>query len=138
MAEPTTPHPAVQAVENHIRYWNAMDRESWVALFSPDVVFEDPVGSAPKQGLGAVHGSWDNSFKPGRRWTLHPTQIVPGGSEAAVVMRNEGDLGGKKVRVDSIEVFRVDEAGLVVHVRSFFEQPTGFALADYFTPDRPQ
>ncbi len=113
-----------------------MDRESWVALFSPEVVFEDPVGSTPKVGLTAVHNSWDKSFTPGRRWTLHPSQIVPGGSEAAVVMRNEGDLGGKKVRVDSIEVFRVDHAGLIVHVRAFFEQPTGFALSDYFTPDR--
>jgi len=129
-------HPAVIAVQNHVRFWNALDRDSWVALFSPAVVFEDPVGSTPKQGLDAVHGSWDNSFKPGRRWTLQPQQIVGGGSEAAVVMRNEGDLAGRRVRVDSIEVFRVNDSGLIVQVRAFFEQPTDFALSDYFTPDR--
>ena len=134
----TTPpdHPAVVAVRNHVRFWNAMDKESWVALFSPQVVFEDPVGSAPKRGLEAVHKSWDNSFKPGRRWTLHPQHVVGGGSEAAVVMRNEGDLAGQRARVDSIEVFRVDTAGLIIHVRAFFEQPTDFALSDYFTQDR--
>jgi steroid Delta-isomerase len=134
----TTPvdPPAVVAVRNHVRFWNAMDRDSWVALFSPAVVFEDPVGSAPKQGKDAVHRSWDNSFKPGRRWTLQPQQIVGGGSEAAVVMLNSGDLAGRQVRVDSIEVFRVDDSGLIVSVRAFFEQPADFALSDYFTPDR--
>jgi steroid Delta-isomerase len=136
VAEQSPSNPAVVAVTNHVRHWNAMDRESWVALFSPDVVFEDPVGSTPKVGQTAVHNSWDRSFVPGRRWTLHPTQIVGGGSEAAVVMRNEGDLSGRKVRVDSIEVFRVDGTGRIVHVRAFFEQPTEFALSDYFTPDR--
>jgi steroid delta-isomerase len=124
------------AVTNHVQHWNAMDRAAWVRLFSPDVVFEDPVGSSPKIGLDAVHKSWDRSFTPGRRWTLHPSQIVGGGSEAAVVMRNEGDLGGRKVRVDSIEIFRVDASGLIVHVRAFFEQPQDFALSDYFTPQR--
>ena len=134
----TTPadYPAVVAVRNHVRFWNEMNRASWVVLFAPDVVFEDPVGSAPKLGIDAVHKSWDRSFAPGRRWTLHPQQIVGGGSEAAVVMRNEGDLAGQHVRVDSIEIFRVDAAGLINHVRSFFDQPADFALSDYFTPDR--
>ncbi len=136
MPDESASHPAVVAVENHVRHWNAMDRDSWVALFSPEVVFEDPVGAVPKYGMDAVHKSWDRSFTPERRWTLHPSQIVGGGSEAAVVMRNEGDLGGQKVQVDSIEVFRVDDAGRIVHVRAFFEQPTEFALSDYFTPDR--
>lgn len=128
--------PAVDAVRNHVRHWNSMDRAAWVRLFSPDVVFEDPVGSAPKHGIEAVHRSWDRSFTPGRRWTLHPERVVGGGSEAAVVMRNEGDLAGRKVQVDSVEVFQVDATGLIIRVRAFFDQPTDFALSPYFTPDR--
>lgn len=129
-------HPAIRAVQAHVHHWNRMERESWVALFSPSVVFEDPVGSRPKHGLDAVHNSWDRSFVPGRRWTLDPRQIVGGGDEAAVVMKNRGVIGDRRVEVDSIEVFRVDTDGLIVHVRAFFDQPTEFALADYFTPDR--
>lgn len=135
-ASTSGPHPAVEAVRNHVRCWNSMDRDTWVSLFAPDVVFEDPVGSAAKHGLEAVHKSWDRSFTPGRRWTLHPERIIGGGSEAAVVMRNEGDLAGRKVQVDSIEVFEVDASGMIVRVRAFFDQPTDFALSDYFTPDR--
>lgn len=130
--------PAVVAVRAHVDSWNAMDRERWVALFSPDVVFEDPVGSAPKVGLDAVHKTWDRSFTPGRRWTLHPRQVVAGGDEAAVVMHNVGDLGDERVEVNSVEVFRVDASGAIVHVRAFFDQPTEFALADWFTPERSE
>ena len=128
-----TPHPARLAVDRHVGFWNAMDRDSWVALFSPDVTFEDPVGGPLKVGQQAVHNSWDRSFVPGRRWTLHPAQIVAAGHECAVAMVNRGDLEGRIVETHSIEIFRVDEAGLIVSVRSFFEQPTDFALAPYFT-----
>ena len=132
-------HPAVAAVAAHVDAWNTMNRDRWVALFSPDVVFEDPVGAPPKVGLDAVHKTWDRSFTPGRRWTLHPRQIVAGGDvEAAVVMNNLGELGDKRVEVNSVEIFSVDHDGRIVHVRAFFDQPTEFALADWFTPERSE
>ena len=112
------------AVHSHVALWNAMDRESWIQLFSPHMIFEDPVGTPEKVGLDAVHKSWDRSFKPGRRWTLHPEHVVAAGNEAAVVMRNEGDLNGQKVTIRSIEIFIVDDSGLLVRIRSFFDQPT--------------
>ena len=126
------------AVRSHVAFWNTMDRESWIQLFSPHMVFEDPVGTPEKVGMDAVFKSWDRSFKPGRRWTLHPEHVVAAGNEAAVVMRNEGDLNGQKVTIRSIEIFMVDESGLLVRIRSFFDQPTDFALSDYFTPERTE
>lgn len=126
------------ALERHIDFWNRRERELWVALFSPDMIFEDPVGTPPKVGLEAVHNSWDRSFTPGRRWTLHPQTIVSVGDEAAVLMLNKGDLQGRHVEITSIETFTVDADGRIVHIRSFFEQPQDFALADYFTPQRDE
>ena len=41
---------------------------------------------------------------------------------------------GRQVETRSIEIFRVNEDGLIVSVRSFFDQPTDFALSSYFTP----
>lgn len=126
------------ALERHIDFWNRCERELWVSLFSPDMIFEDPVGTPPKVGLEAVHNSWDRSFTPGRRWTLHPQTIVSVGDEAAVLMLNKGDLQGRHVEITSIETFTVDADGRIVHIRSFFEQPQDFALADYFTPQRDE
>ena len=127
---------ARSAVERHVAYWNARDREAWVKLFSDTVVFEDPVGAPPKVGVAAVHNSWDRSFRPGRRWVLQPRQIVEAGAEAAVVMHNEDHLGDRIVEVRGIEIFSVDDLGRIVSIRSFFEQPTDFVLDDYFTPGR--
>lgn len=124
---------ARRAVEHHVEHWNAMNRTSWVGLFSPMVVFEDPVGAPSKHGSDAVHNSWDRSFRPGRRWYLRPQHIVEAGLEAAVVMHNEGHLGENIVQVRGIEIFTVDDAGLIISVRSFFDQPTEFALDEYFT-----
>ncbi|MEN9805333.1 MAG: hypothetical protein RIS41_2180 [Actinomycetota bacterium] len=135
----TTTNRAVEAVEAHVAAWNAMDRERWVGLFSPAMEFEDPVGAPPKVGLDAVHKTWDRSFTPGRRWTLHPRQIVAGGRhEAAVVMHNVGMLSDRRVEVNSVEIFSVDDTGAIVRIRAFFDQPTEFALADWFTPDRSE
>ncbi|NDH48421.1 MAG: hypothetical protein EBX99_11420 [Acidimicrobiia bacterium] len=60
------------------------------------------------------------------------------GFEAAVVMHNEGHLGDDRVEVNGIEIFTVNDAGLIVSVRSFFEQPEDFALDNYFTTTRTE
>jgi hypothetical protein len=59
-----------RAIDRHVACWNAEDREGWLALFDPGVVFEDPVGVPPKRGLEAARLQWERSFKPGQRWTL--------------------------------------------------------------------
>ena len=65
-----------------------------------------------------------------------PDRIVAGGSEAAVLMRNEGDLEGRSVVVETVEVWRVNDAGLVDSVRAFFE-PDPAVQSDYFQLSRP-
>ncbi|MCW2546055.1 MAG: hypothetical protein JWN96_515 [Mycobacterium sp.] len=127
--------PQELAIRRHCEYWNARDQAAWSALFAADVVFEDPVGSPPKVGPEAVRQSWERSLTPGREWRLIPTRIHSGGSEAVVVMRNEGNLHGESVVVDSLEVWRVNAAGAVVSVRAFFE-PDPAVQSDYFQTER--
>ena len=50
-------------------------------------------------------------------------------------MRNEGDLHGESVVVDSLEVWKVNAGGLVVCVRAFFE-PDPEVQSDYFLTER--
>ncbi len=127
--------PAALAVQRHCAYWNARDREKWSQLFADDVVFEDPVGAPPKLGRDAVRDSWERSLTPGREWRLVADRIVACGSEAAVVMRNEGNLHGRSVVVESLEVWRVGEDGRVNSVRAFFE-PDPTVQSDYFQATR--
>lgn len=135
MSTPTDKHLATWAVEQHAARWNAQDRTAWLDLFDDEVTFEDPVGKKPKLGRAAAEGSWDNSFTSGRVWTLHSQRIVPGANEAAVIMLNRGNLQGKDVELQSIEIYKVNEAGKIVSVRAFFEQPTEFELNPFFVPE---
>ena len=124
------------AVQKHCDYWNARDRANWSRLFADDVVFEDPVGAPPKLGREAIRDTWERSLTPGREWRLVPTRIMACGLEAAVLMRNEGNLHGQEVLVESFEVWRVGEDGLVRSIRAFFE-PDPEVQSDYFQTDRP-
>ena len=131
----STPAPARTAVQNHCAFWNARDREAWSAIFADDVVFEDPVGSPPKHGREAVRKQWELSMTPGRDWRLIADRIYVCGDEAAVVMRNEGNLHGQEVVVETLEIWKVGPQGLVQTVRAFFE-PDPAVQSEYFQLER--
>ena len=43
-----------RAFARHLECWNKPDREGWIALFDPQVQFDDPVGVPTKHGLEAA------------------------------------------------------------------------------------
>jgi steroid Delta-isomerase len=123
---------ARQAILDHVRHWNAMDKDAWLALFAEDVVYEDPPGTVSSQGKQVIseHG-WDGAFTEQKRWILEPVKIIECGREAQVYMRNHGSVAGVPVCVESIELYRVDDAGLVDSVRAFWEPPTDPAVVEH-------
>ena len=125
------PEAVRAAVENHCRHWNEGDQAAWMALFADDVTFDDPVGVPTKHGREAVRKTWELSLTPGRSWRLVPERIVVCADEAAVLMRNEGDIEGKQVVIDSVEIWKVGDDGLVRAVRSYFDVDPSIN-ADYF------
>lgn len=111
---------AADAFAEHCRSWNAQDRDAWLSIFADEIVMEDPVGGVPKHGRSALDTTWDRSHRPGRRWELQPRRVIECGSEVAVDLVNAGVVDGQSVVVESIEIWRVDDHGRVVSVRSFF------------------
>jgi hypothetical protein len=112
---------AREAFEAHARLWNAQDRENWLSLFADNVTFDDPVGVPTKHGRAALETSWARSNNETRSWKLEPRRIMLCGSEAAIDLLNHGMLDGQAVAVESIEIWRVNEHGLVDSVRVFFD-----------------
>lgn len=117
----------------HARLWNDRQFDEWQALFSEDVVFDDPVGVPTKYGRSALVTSWERSNRLGRSWRLEPRRILLCGNEAAVDLVNYGSLGDREVVVDSIEIWRVNDAGLVDAVRVFFD-PDPTINDSYYLP----
>jgi hypothetical protein len=115
---------ARDAILAHVRHWNAMDKDAWLALFADDVEYEDPPGTVASRGVEVMSThAWDGSFTDQKRWILEPVKVVECGREAQVYMRNHGAVAGTPVCVESIELWRVDESGKVDLVRAFWEPP---------------
>jgi hypothetical protein len=115
---------ARQAILDHVQHWNAMDKVAWLALFADDVAYEDPPGTVASRGVEVMSShAWDGSFTADKRWILEPVLVIECGNEAQVYMRNHGSVAGVPRCVDSIELWRVNAAGLVDAVRAFWEPP---------------
>jgi len=119
-----------RAVARHFECWNARDREGWVALFDPNVTFDDPVGVPTKRGLEAARRQWDASFTPGQEWKIEPRLAYYRGDEAAFVVSNRGVIGDKTYDFETIEVWKLGESGKFVAVRGYYDPPA--AVDDYF------
>jgi len=117
----------------HCDAWNAGDRERWSALFADDVTFDDPVGVPTKRGRAALEATWSSSNRPGRSWRLEPRRTIECGDEVAVDLVNIGTIDGETVRVESIEIWRVDARGAIAAVRVYF-QPDPHVHDPYYVP----
>jgi ketosteroid isomerase-like protein len=115
---------ARDAVLAHVRNWNGKDRDAEWALFADDLLYEDPPGTHSARGKQAYfdHG-WDRAMNGDGNWTLEPVLVVEGGNEAQVFMRNHGTVDGKPFVLESIELWRVTDDGLVDTMRAFWELP---------------
>ena len=120
------------ALRTHFEAWNAGDRTRWIANWHPDVVMMDPVCGPEKHGVAAVEKSWDQSFQTGHRWRLEPIFMSICEDQAAVHVRNHGEINGEKVELDSIEIYWIDDDAKVTRVQTYFSPPEGQTLDPFF------
>lgn len=123
-----TEHPAYIATVNAIRHVTNKDKDAWLDLFAEDAVSHNPLGPSPLdlEGKG-FHGReghclfWDILMASGG---VHVDilQAHPCGDSCATlqhVTRNYDN--GKKVEVDIIVVYRVNQEGKIVSRIGYWE-----------------
>lgn len=120
------------ALRTHFEAWNAGDRERWIDNWSPDPVMMDPVGGPEKRGRSAVEESWDRAFQAGHHWRLESIFMSICEDQAAVHVRNHGEMDGEAVVLDSIEIYWIDDDGKVFRVQTYFSPPEGQVLDPFF------
>jgi steroid delta-isomerase len=106
-------------VVEHFRLWKQQDRDRWLALFHPDVVIEDPIGQPAMHGLEGAAAVYDRA----QGWTVTPVEMHIAGDEAAMVVTNAGEMNGEFTVVNTIEIWTVDDEGLVTGLRVFVTVP---------------
>lgn len=108
----------------------AKDRETWLGLFTPDAVVEDPIGPSPfdpdgqgHRGLVAIAAFYDNVIDQAERITFEIERSYLCGDEVADVGTIRTTLaGGAHVAVvHGVFTYRGNGAGQLVALRAFWE-----------------
>jgi steroid Delta-isomerase len=121
-------HPARRAGQNSMRNVKAKDKAGWLALFADDAVIEDPVGVSPldpsgqgHRGREAIARFWDTVIAPGDV-DMRVRESYASGNECANVVSLVNRMpGGVEIGTDCVIVYRVDEDGLIVSLRAYWE-----------------
>ncbi len=104
------------------------DKQAWLALFAPDAIVQDPVGpsafdetGAGHRGSEAISAFWDNVIAP-NAVAMRIVGSYSGADEVAnvVTITTTFDDGSKAV-VPGVVIYKVNEHGLVVSLRAFWE-----------------
>lgn len=107
----------------------AKDRDGWLALFADDAVVEDPVGPSgfdPEgkghRGKEGITAFYDNVIVMSEKIEFTIRDSYECGSEVANVGQIRITLPGNQVGiVPIVNIYKVNEAGKLVSLRSFWE-----------------
>jgi steroid delta-isomerase len=118
------PDPAAirATVEQYLERFNAVDRVSWLELFTPDATMEDPVGTPVRHGHGEIGAFFEQSH--GLADTLRivrtgPVRVAAG--ECAFPMQARPTMGGTEFVVDIIDVMTFDDDARITSMRAFWD-----------------
>ena len=127
-----TRDPVETAVRTHFDAWNAGDHSRWSPIWHPDLIMCDPVGTPEQRGSAAMETTWERSFQPGHRWGLEPVFTSVCGDQAAVHVLNHGNLEGRIVELETIEIYWVGDDGRIVRVNTYFTLAEGQQLDSHW------
>ena len=120
------------AVRTHIEAWNAADHSRWSAIWHPDLIMFDPVGTREERGSAGIENTWARCFQPGHSWRLEPVFMSVCGDQAAVHILNHGNLNGEIVELETIEIYWVGEDGRIVRLNTYFDLAEGQVLDSHW------
>jgi hypothetical protein len=106
-------------IEEYCRAETEKDRAAWFALFTEDIIHEDPVGSRTNIGLEKLASIWD-SVEAHDILLETTAPIIACGNEAVVTLRAEGGPAGNRfVLTPIINNYVFADDGRISRVRSF-------------------
>ena len=125
----TVQSPALTASQSSWRCVQAHDREGWLALMADDVVVEDPIGKSVTnpdgtgvKGKEGVAAFYDDNIAA-NQLTITCEETFPSSSPdeiAHILVLNSKFEGGFTSSVRRVFTYRVSEAGLIAHMRGFW------------------
>jgi steroid Delta-isomerase len=100
------------------------DRAAFLAAFSPDAVQVDPYPAPANVGHEAIGGFFDNAMNMGPDLTLNVERTIVCGDIAAVDFNVRLTSGGMLVGFSGVDVFTVNDAGLITNIVAYWDPST--------------
>ena len=132
---PDTDHPARHAAQRSYAAVAEGDLDLWLTGYAPDALLEDPVGPSMFDPEGRGHHGhegmrafWELAIAPIETFRFHITDSHANGTTCANVGRITTTFpDGGEVDTDLVMVYTVDDAGLVLSMRAFWEPDRAMA-----------
>tara|TARA_B100000929_G_scaffold46282_1_gene32948 strand:- start:3107 stop:3490 length:384 start_codon:yes stop_codon:yes gene_type:complete len=110
------------SVQRYFKAWEENDKDSLLALFEENSVWEDPVGSEPNKGLDQISAFWDQAHNDESN-SMQPViqKEIYLGNEALVTftMQIRSDQGGMDIEVT--DYFKINDKGKIEIARAFWD-----------------
>lgn len=114
-----TPEQMEAAVLAYVDAFARGDPELAVAVFAPDAVIEDPIGSEPKVGTAAIREFYTASMATGAKLVLDgPIRVA--GAHAAFAFHVPLNFDGRDMEIHVIDTFAFDADGKVKEMKAYF------------------
>ena len=123
-----TPEQVRATVDAYVDAYARNDKAAFLALWAPDGVLEDPVGTPPRQGVEALGAFWDGARELADRIELVPVAVIVTGDEAAMVFEIHAHIGDGGLLMQAVDVIPVDDDGRLLGVRAYWDMATATPL----------
>ncbi|WP_040767042.1 nuclear transport factor 2 family protein [Tsukamurella sp. 1534] len=129
-------HPAVRAGRASQAAASAHDKETWLGLFAPEGVVEDPVGPSGFDPEGKGHHGreeiaafYDKTIGVAESLEFLFDDGFACGDEVAFTGLIRTSIGGHIIDAEGVFTYKVDDAGKIVALRAFWEVDRAMATA---------
>lgn len=123
-----SPEQVRATVDAYVDAYARNDKAAFLALWAPDGVLEDPVGTPAHQGIEALGAFWDGARELADRIELVPVAVIVTGDEAAMVFEIHAHMGDGGLLMQAVDVMRVDDEGRLLGVRAYWDMATATPL----------
>ena len=123
-----TPEQVRATVDAYVDAYARNDKAAFLALWAPDGVLEDPVGTPAHQGVEALGAFWDGARELADRIELVPVAVIVTGDEAAMVFEIHAHIGDGGLLMQAVDVMRVDDDGRLLSVRAYWDMAAATPL----------
>ncbi len=124
-----TPEQVRGAISSYVGAIHAKDRESFLGLFAPDAVTQDPVPGPLNEGPDGIAGWWDSMLAPLEKVVFDIRDVHVCGDQAAMVWTiTATPPGGSPFQMKGVDVFTVADDGKIRRMYAYWD-PAEIATA---------